>query len=195
MNILIACEFSGIVRDAFIKQGHNAISCDLLPTEKPGPHIIGDVIPLLDYEWDMIIAFPPCTYLCNSGVRWLYNSDKSINKERWFKLNKAYSFFNMFKLYTNHVKKIAIENPIMHKHARKYIGKYSQIIQPWQYGHGETKSTCLWLKGLPKLTPTNIVDGRKARIHRMAPSKNRSKLRSITFTGIAAAMAEQWGNK
>ena len=193
MRVLIACEQSGIVRDAFLKRGHDAISCDILPSAKPGPHHQGY---LEDYigsgrEWDMIIAYPPCIYLCNSGVRWLYNPNGSKNKERWQKLEYAIAFFNMIK---NRVcTKIAIENSIPHKYAVEGIGKYTQIIQPWQFGHGETKGTCLWLQGLPKLKSTNIVDGREARIHKMPPSKDRGKLRSITYQGIADAKAEQWG--
>ena len=191
MDILIACEFSGIVRDAFISIGHNAISCDLLSTEKKGPHIKGDIIPLLGYRWDLVIAHPPCTYLCNSGVRWLFNKEGKKNLERWGKMHQSTLFFNMIKHANSD--KICIENPIPHKYAKNAIGEYSQIIQPWQFGHGETKATCLWLKGLKKLKPTNIVSGRAQRIHKMAPSKDRGKLRSITFKGIAEAMAEQWG--
>ena len=189
MNVLVACEYSGRVREAFIKLGHNAISCDLLDTEKPGPHIIGDVDYLLAMTWDLIIAHPPCTYLCNSGVRWLYNKDKTINEKRWLEMCIASKFFKA--ILNSKTKKICIENPIPHKYAE--LPKYSQIIQPWQFGHGETKATCLWLKGLPKLKPTNIVDGREQRLHRLPPSKNRSRLRSLTFPGIAAAMATQWG--
>lgn len=184
MNILIACEFSGIVRDAFIKEGHNAISCDILPSEKIGPHITGDVTNLLKYKWDLIIAHPPCTYLCNSGVCWLKD-----NKDRQSKMHEAVKFFNMF--INADCDKICVENPIPHKYG---VGKtYTQIVQPWQFGHGETKATCLWLKGLPKLVPSNIVEGREQRLHKLPPSKDRSKLRSITYQGIADAMAEQWG--
>ncbi len=196
MKVLIACEFSGIVRDAFKARGHDAWSCDLLPTERPGQHIQGDVLEILDDNWDLMIAHPPCTYLCNSGVRWFYfNRDgiDCIDIERWDKMEEAAEFFKL--LYESpKIKKVAVENPIMHGHARKIIGrKYNQIIQPWQFGHGETKATCLDLKGLPELKPTNIVAGRKTRIHKMSPSKDRGKLRSVTYQGIADAMAEQWG--
>ena len=190
MKVLIACEFSGIVRDAFIKRGHDAVSCDLLPTERPGPHIQSDVFDLFDEQWDLMVAFPPCTYLCNSGVRWLSGSSA-----RWSKMTMAGAFFRTFlEIKSRHCCRIAVENPIPHRYARYEIGrKYDQIIQPWQFGHGETKATCLWLKGLPNLEPTNIVKGRDARIHKMPPSKDRGRLRSITFQGIADAMAEQWG--
>ncbi len=196
MKILIACEFSGIVRDAFIKKGHDAVSCDLLPTERPGPHIQGDCIPLLNRGWDMIIAFPVCTYLCNSGVRWLYNDGKGKvkNYERWGKMYAGVLFFN--DILDANCKKIVVENPIMCGHAQDLIqddGYLRQNIQPWQHGHGETKATSLRIKGLSLLKPSNIVNGREARIHKMAPSKNRGKLRSITYQGIADAMAAQWG--
>lgn len=185
MKVLVACEFSGRVRDAFIKRGHDAVSCDLLPTESPGPHIQDDVLKHLNDDWDMLIAFPPCTRLANSGVRWL--RERSLFREMF----QAIGFFNAF-LY-NGINKICVENPIQHKYARQYIKKYDQIIQPWMFGHGETKATCLWLKELPALKSTNIVSGRESRIHKMPPSPNRAKLRSITYQGIAEAMAEQWG--
>jgi len=186
MRVLIACEFSGRVRDAFIKKGHDAVSCDLLPTEQPGPHIQGDVLEVLDDDWDMMVAHPPCTRLCNSGVRWL------AERNLWNDLLKGGNFFK--KLMNCDIPRIAVENPIPHKYAVNIIGrKYDQIIQPWQFGHGETKATCLWLENLPKLTPTNIVSGREGRIWKMSPSDERGKLRSTTFQGIANAMAEQWG--
>lgn len=187
MKVLIACEFSGKVRDAFIERGHDAWSCDILPTERPGPHYQEDVLNRLDHNWDLMIAHPPCTRLCNSGVRWL--------KERnlWYDLLKAGDFFKKL-LTVKHIPKICIENPIPHKYAVNLIGrKYDQIIQPWQFGHGETKATCLWLKNLPKLEPTNIVSGREQRIFNMPKNADRGRLRSITFQGIADAMAEQWG--
>ena len=191
MKVLIACEFSGIVRDAFIARGHDAVSCDLLPTERPGPHIQGDVLEILDQGWDMILAFPPCTYLCNSGVRWLYNPDGSRNEARWAKMIQGALFFK--RILDADCEKIVAENPIMHKYAVEIIGcKQDQIIQPWQFGHGETKATCLRIKGLPLLEPTNIVDGREARVHKMSPGKDRGRLRSITYQGIANAMAAQW---
>lgn len=191
LKVLIACEFSGTVRQEFEKLGHYAVSCDLIPSEKPGNHFIGDVKNILSMEWDLLIAHPPCTYLCNSGVRWLYNKDKSVNLQRWTEMEKAAEFFNL--LLEADIPKIAIENPIQHSHAANRINKkYSQIIQPWQFGHGETKATCLWLKGLPKLKPTNIVDGRENRIHKMPPSTTRGMDRSRTYEGIAEAFANQW---
>ncbi len=178
----MACEFSGIVRDAFLEQGHEAISCDLLPTESEGPHYQGDVAHVIAYQWDLIIAFPPCTYLCSSGARWW--------KDRQIEQRDALQFVNLFLLGSD-AKKIAIENPIGILSTRHR--KPDQIIQPWMFGHRETKATCLWLKGLPPLEPTNIVEGRENRIHQMSPSVNRSKERSRTYKGIAEAMAKQWG--
>lgn len=190
-KILIACEFSGVVRDAFIAKGHDAVSCDLLPTERPGPHIQGNVLDILNDGWDLMIAHPPCTYLCNSGVRWLYRGVQ-LNEDRWYLMRKGSQFFK--RLLDAGIPKICVENPIPHGYALKIIGrKYDQIIQPWQFGHGETKATCLWLKGLRKLGVTKLVTGRDGRIHKMTPSENRSKLRSITYQGIADAMAGQWG--
>lgn len=187
MNVLIWGEYSGKVRDAFIKKGHNAISVDFLPTEKPGPHIQGDGIYLLNHEWDMIIGHPPCTFLCNSGVSWLH---KDIS--RWEKMVDAAKLFKT--LLNANCDKICIENPIMHKYAVAIIGRrQDQVIQPWQFGHGETKATCLWLKGLEPLKPTDIVDGREQRLHKLPPSKDRGKLRSETYQGVADAMAAQWG--
>ena len=185
LRVLIACEFSGIVRDAFIKRGHDAISCDLLPTEKPGPHYQGDVMDVIDDGFDLMIAHPPCTRLSNSGVRWLHE------RNLWGEMRVSAEFFR--SLLESNIEKIGIENPIPHKYAVEIIGrKYDQIIQPYQFGHGETKATCLWLKNLPLLEPTNEVSGREHRIHRMAPGIDRAKNRSRTFQGIADAMAEQW---
>lgn len=193
MSILIACEFSGIVRDAFIREGYDAVSVDLLPSESDyGPHIVGDAIQvLLSQKWDLLIAFPPCTYLANSGVRWLYGGkgDKKDNA-RWAKMHEAAAFFEAF-LQTGRANRIAVENPVMHSHAG--IRKYDQKIQPWQFGHGETKATCLWLRNLPPLEPTNIVDGREPRVHWESPGPNRWKDRSRTYKGVAEAMAKQWG--
>lgn len=192
MKVLIACEFSGIVRDAFIEKGHDAISCDLLPTEREGPHIQDNVLDHLNEGWDLMVAHPPCTYLCNSGVRWLRNPDGYSNIPRWKLMKDGAIFFKRF-LDSTSINKIAVENPIPHKYALGIIGrKYDQIIHPWQYGHGERKATCLWLKNLPKLQPTNIVDGRDQRIWKMAPHKDRWRERSKTYTGIALAMADQW---
>ncbi len=191
MKILVACEFSGVVREAFRKRGHDAWSCDLLPSEIHSPyHIQDDVLNHLDEGWDMMIAHPPCTYLSNSGVRWLYNPDGSKNEKRWESMRKGAEFFNI--LLNNDIPMVAVENPIQHKHAREIIRKPDQIIQPWQFGHGETKATCLWLRGLSVLKPTNIVAGRDDRIHRMPPSSSRGYLRSVTYQGIADAMADQW---
>lgn len=193
MKVLIACEFSGIVRDAFISRGHDAMSCDLLPTEKLGPHLQGDAILNLCWDWDLIIAHPPCTYLSNSGARWLYNDKKLKNLNRWNDMEEGAYFFK--EILNAPIKRICIENPIMHRYAKMLINKeYSQIIQPWQFGHGETKATCLWLKNLPILKTTNIVDGRNPRVHFASPSKERWKERSRTLQGIANAMADQWGN-
>jgi len=187
MRVLVACEFSGRVRDAFIKRGHNAISCDILPTEAPGPHYQGDVFDIIHDGFDLMIAHPPCTYLCNSGLRWLYSK---IGRTQLMQIGAVF----FWRLLHTDIPKVAVENPIPHKYAVEIIGrKYDQLIQPWQFGHGETKATCLWLKGLPKLKPTNIVSGREQRIWKMAPSKDRQKLRSVNFHGIANAMAEQWG--
>ena len=193
MKILVAYELSGIVREAFRKRGHDAWSCDLLPSDIPSPyHIQDDVLKHLNEGWDMMIAHPPCTYLSNSGVRWLYNSDKTKNEERWENMRTGREFF--LKLLNADIPRVAVENPIQHKYAREKIRKPDQIIQPWQFGHGETKATCLWLKNLPKLIPTNMVSGRENRIHRMPPSPQRGHLRSITYQGIADAMAEQWSS-
>lgn len=181
MRILIACEFSGIVREAFKAKGHRVWSCDYLCTDIPGLHYRGDVLSILHLCWDMLIAFPPCTHLAVSGARWFKNKKKE-QKE-------AIKFF--MSLVNAPIEKICIENPIGVMSTR--YRKPTQIIQPWQHGHGETKATCLWLENLPLLKPTKIVSGREARIHRMPPSKNRSKLRSITYQGIANAMTEQWG--
>jgi hypothetical protein len=185
MRVLIACEFSGIVRDAFIERGHQAISCDLLETEKPGPHYIGDVLNILNVGWDLMIAHPPCTCLCNSGARWRF--DHIISGDYRRSLNFVETLLNC------DIPKIALENP-MGVIPTEIKRKPDQVIQPWQFGHGETKATCLWLKWLPKLQPTNIVEGRENRVHRESPSKDRWKNRSRFFTGIAQAMAKQWGN-
>lgn len=197
MKVLVACEFSGIVREAFKAKGHDAWSCDLLPTEIEGKHLQCDVLEILDQGWDLMIAHPPCTYLTNAGVRHLHSVPsrngvitKIHGQERWKKMIEAAEFFN--KLKQAPIDKIAIENPVPHKYARDIIAYYSQIIQPWQFGHGETKKTCLWLKNLPLLIPTNIVSGRKNRVHRMPPGPNRWKERSRTYQGVAEAMADQW---
>lgn len=182
MRVLVACEFSGIVRDAFIKKGHDAWSCDIIDTEREGPHCLGRVEHFLGKKpWDLMIAHPPCTHLAVSGARWWKDKE---NEQR-----EALDFVRL--LMDAPIAKIAIENPISCISTR--IRKPDQIIQPWQFGHGETKATCLWLKGLPKLVETNVVDGRRARVHHEAPGPDRWKNRSRTYQGIADAMAEQWG--
>ena len=183
MKILVACEFSGIVRDAFRAKGHDAISCDVLPTESEGPHYQGDIQDILYNKWDMILAFPPCTHLASSGARWFKEKQKDGRQQQ------GIDFFNLF---TNlDCPKVMIENPvgIMSTHYRKP----DQIIQPWQFGHGETKAICLWLKRLPRLKPTNIVESREPRIWYMSPGPDRARERSRFFQGIAKAMEEQWG--
>ena len=189
MKVLIACEESQEVCKAFRKLGHEAFSCDILPCSGGHPewHIQDDVLKHLDDGWDLMIAHPPCTRICNSGVMWLEE------RNLWNDLKKSLLFFQ--ELQKADIPYICIENPIPHKYAVRVIGKYTQLIQPWQFGHGETKATCLWLKGLPKLKHTNIVTGREQRLHRLPPSKDRAKIRSKTYQGIAKAMAEQWGIK
>ncbi len=184
MRILIACEFSGVVRRAFRARGHDAWSCDLLPAEDGSEfHLQMDAIAaVFAREWDLMVCHPPCQHLAVSGARWF--KDKA--KEQEAALEFARSLLNA------PIPRIALENPISIISSR--IRKPDQIIQPWQFGHGETKATCLWLKNLPKLVPTNIVEGREARVHRMPPGPDRWKERSRTFTGIAEAMADQWGN-
>lgn len=214
MKVLVACEFSGIVRDAFIARGHDAMSCDLLPTERPGPHYQGDVRNILNDGWDLMIVHPPCTFLALSGVRWLVGeSEKELT--RWYNMVDACIFFNL--LLDAKIPKVCIENPIQHGYARRYIRKYDQIIQPWQFGEEIQKSTCLWLKGLSKLRTTKIVGKGKiyaaprrnghggeftmrakksyTPCHFVGPVKDRWKIRSRFFPGIAAAMAAQWGGK
>lgn len=198
MKVAVICEFSGTVRDAFIKSGHDAISFDILPTDNPGPHYQGDVTELPQEYWkqfDLAICHPPCTYLANSGVSWLYKDEG-----RWDRLKEG---AELFKFMLNlPIEKVAVENPIQHKHAKALIGvEKTQIIQPWMFGHPEQKATCLWLKNLPQLTPTNNVkhilknlsDKDRQRIHYLSPGPDRWKERSKTFQGIADAMAKQWG--
>lgn len=188
MRILVACEFSGVVRDEFLKRGHDAMSCDLLPSESkltgndPQYHYQGDIRDILDDGWaELMIAHPPCTHLAVSGARWF----KGKQKEQ----KEALEFVKT--LMDAPIDKICIENPISIISSK--IRRPDQIIQPWMFGHGETKATCLWLKNLPKLEPTNIVDGRENKVHKMPPSPDRWKERSRTYTGIAEAMAKQWG--
>lgn len=199
MRVLIACEFSGVVRDAFRARGHYAKSCDILPSEKRGPHYQGDILDILEgaalgEPWDLIIAHPPCTYLANSGAKHLYKGMRKENgpdPDRWQRMREACTFF--CRLWNTSCPCVAIENPIMHGHARMLINLWpSQTIQPWQFGHGETKATQLYLRGLPLLRSTNLVSGREPKVHFASPGPNRWKNRSRTLPGIAAAMAEQW---
>jgi hypothetical protein len=217
MRVLVACEFSGVVREAFRRRGHDAWSCDLIPAEDGSEfHIKGTALHAIhgtpvkydsndqvgmfattdSHPWDLLIGHPPCTYLTNSGVRWLYKGGRlegGEDHERRAQVVEAARFFKA--LWASPIKRIAIENPIMHGMGRELIeADPAQIIQPWQFGHGETKATCLWLKNLPKLVPTDIVEGRHARVHLMPPGPDRWKERSRTMQGIADAMADQWGH-
>jgi hypothetical protein len=194
MKILVACEFSGRVREAFKKQGHEAWSCDLQATEIPGNHIQGDVLQILDQGWDMMIAHPPCTRLTNSGVVWLHK------RNLWEEMRTAAEFFKMF--LDAPIPKICVENPIPHKYALEIIGrKYDQTIQPYQFGHLETKRTCFWLKNLPPLIATSdlkketydLPSNQRQRLHYLPPTEDRANIRSKTYPGIAQAMALQWG--
>lgn len=203
MRVLVACEFSGVVRRAFRARGHYVYSVDLLPAEDGadehlrsdplGFHHQGDILEFLDdtkeLGWDLMIAHPPCTFLCNSGVRWLKGDQARVGL-----MVKAAGFFKA--LLEAPIPMIAVENPVMHKYAVNVIGRrQDQIVQPWQFGHGEVKATGLWLSGLPKLVPTNIVEGRHPRVHRASPGPDRWKERSRTYTGLAEAMADQWGKQ
>lgn len=196
-RVLIACEYSGVVRNAFLSRGYDAWSCDLLPSDDgSNRHITGDAVPLLDAGWDLlVVAHPPCTRLCNSGVRWLKAPPNGRTlAQMWRELDEGAALFSTF--WNAPVPRVAVENPVMHRHAKARIVNYSepaQTVQPWQFGHGETKRTCFWLRGLPPLKPTRIVEGREQRIFRLPPSADRWKERSRTFPGIAAAMADQWG--
>ncbi|MGA4743436.1 hypothetical protein ACPC5Q_08920 [Acinetobacter junii] len=197
LNVLVACEYSGRVREAFAALGHNAMSCDFLPSEQPGKHYQGDVRDVLYEEWDLMIAHPSCTYLTNAGVKHLHT-----DPSRWPKLFDAAAFFKEL-LNAKHIPKRAIENPIMHGYAKTLIGgvQQTQVIQPWMFGHMEQKATCLWLHGLEPLEPTNNVKeemmllpkNQRERLHYLPPSPDRWKERSRTYLGIAEAMALQWG--
>lgn len=188
MRVFVACEYSGTVRDAFIEAGHDCWSCDLPDVEPEGVyadrHIKGNALQYLHWDWDLLIAHPPCTRLCNSGVRWL------AERNLWTDMKQAAELFLGF-LHTD-VPRICVENPIPHKYAKELIGDYTQKIQPWMFGHGETKATCLWLKELPLLEPTDIVEGREQRVWKLSPGKDRGKERSRFYKGIAKAMVEQW---
>ena len=183
MKVLIACEYSGRVRDAFIAQGHDAISCDLLPTDNPGPHHQGDVTDILNNGFDLMIAHPPCTHLAVSGSRHFHRKQKE-QKE-------ALDFVRL--LMDAPIDRWCIENPV--SVISSAIRPPDQIIQPWEHGHGEVKSTCFWLKNLPKLKPSNCVEGREPKVHMMPPGPDRWKLRSTTYEGVALAMGQQWGNE
>lgn len=197
LKVLVACEFSGTVRDAFLDRGHDAWSCDLLPSEtRSNRHITGDVREILHEGWDLlIVAHPPCTRLCNSGVRWLSVPPPGRTREdMWAELDAGADLFSV--LWNAPCPSVAVENPVMHRHAKERIRGYvpfTQSVQPWQFGDPETKRTCLWLRNLPALVPTRIVEQRTARVHRMPPGPNRARERSRFFPGIAAAMADQWG--
>lgn len=200
-RVLVACEYSGIVRDAFAARGWDAWSCDLLPSERPeGNHVQGDVVPLLEQDWDLLVAHPPCTYLSNSGVRWLYNEDGSTNIERWKNMREAADFFNLF-LNTD-IPHVAVENPVMHGHGVARVGgKATQFVQPYHFGVTETKRTGLRLMNLPPLVATNDVTelfkslpkSETHKVHYASPGPDRWKDRSRTFPAIAQAMADQWG--
>lgn len=197
MRVLVACEFSGVVRRAFAALGHDAWSCDLLPAEdRSNKHIVGDARDILDDGWDLLmVAHPPCTRLCNSGVRWLHKPPPGRTLDAlWDELRDAADLFSAF--WNAPIERVAVENPVMHKHARELIRNFepaSQTVQPWQFGHGETKAICLWLRGLPLLVPTQVVEGRMPRVHHMPPGPNRWRERSRFFPGVANAMASQWG--
>ena len=188
-RLLVACEFSGVVRDAFLAEGFDAVSCDLLPTEQPGPHIVGDVLRVLSDGWDMMIAHPPCTRLCNSGVRWLHE------RNLWAELDEAAAFFR--RLDAAPIRYRAIENPVMHRYAVERIGRrHDFTVQPWQLGVPERKRTAFWVTRLPPLVPIDgggVAADAKSSTHLASPSVDRWKLRSRTFPGVAAEMARQWG--
>lgn len=184
MKVLVACEYSGAGRDAFRERGHEAWSCDILPSDTPGPHYQGDVLGILALGWDLMIAHPPCTHLAVSGSRH-FAAKRADGRQQ-----QAIDFF--MALARAPIRRKAIENPVCIMSTK--WRKPDQIIQPWMFGHGETKATCLWLENLPALTPTSIVEGREARIHRLPPTADRGKIRRATYRGIAAAMADQWSN-
>lgn len=202
MRVLVACEFSGIVRDAFIARGHDAWSCDLLPTEREGPHLQCDVFSVLDRNWDLMIFHWPCTYLTRAGAGWLYNVPKKPKAGTLFGEARRQAMIesanNFRRLLDAPILRICGENPVPYSKAMEIMGRYSQKVQPYQFGHPERKGTCLWLRNLPPLHPTQIVElpakrSEAQRLHHLPPSTNRWKLRSVTFQGIAKAMAEQWG--
>lgn len=190
MKVLVACEYSGRVRDAFLARGHDAMSCDLLPTDVEGPHYQGDVRDLDLAQFDLMVAHPTCTYLCNSGVRWLHE-----RPERWPLMREGAEFFKA--LLNAPVARVAVENPVMHKYAKEIIGRgHDFSVQPWQFGDPAKKRTCFWTRGLPPLVPTSDMTAADARpdVHYASPGPDRWKIRSTTYQGIADAIAEQWGN-
>jgi hypothetical protein len=190
MKVLLACECSGRVRDAFLRRGHDAVSCDLKPSETPGPHIQGDVRALLRNEWDLVIAFPDCTYLANSGARWLYR-----DLDRWPEMFGAADFF--LECLNANAPRVAVENPVMHKWARRLVGRGPDFtVQPWQFGDDFTKRTCFWTRGLPSLRATSRLDGStaEAAVHRAPPSETRKTDRARFHAGMAEAIADQWGH-
>lgn len=201
MRVLVACESSGTVREAFRRRGHEAWSADLLPADDGSPyHRQGDATAILGEGWDLLVAHPPCTYLTNAGVRWLYGRDGSRNEPRWRDMEDGARLFLAF--WNAPVPRICVENPVMHRHAKAIVGDgFSQTVQPYQFGHREVKRTCLWLRGLPCLTPTHDLKAEtmalpyreRAKVHYMSPGADRWKARSKTYQGIADAMAEQWG--
>ena len=189
MTVLVACECSGRVRDALIAMGIDAVSCDLQPSESPGPHIQGDVLPLLRYPWRAVIAHPSCQRLCNSGVRWL------AERDLWADMREGAEFFRA--CLNANAPFVAVENPVMHRYAREIVGRGPDFsIQPWQFGDDFKKRTCFWTRGLPPLRPTSTLDGSTAKpeVHHASPGPNRSRDRSRTYPGIAAAIADQWGS-
>lgn len=189
MNILVACEYSGRVRDALINRGHLAVSYDLLPSDTPGLHVVGDVRPILQQPWDMVIAHPPCTRLCNSGVRWLHERDL------WKEMEEACDFF--LACLNANAPRVAVENPVMHRYARERIGRGPDFtVQPWQFGDPAKKRTCFWTRGLPPLQPTSDMTAADAKpdCHMASPGPDRWKIRSTTYPGIATAIAEQWAS-
>lgn len=187
MKVLVGCEESGVVRDAFIARGHDAMSCDLEPTRRPGPHYQGDVFDVIDYPWDLAIFHFPCTHTSVSGAKHF--------AAKWADGRQAAGVALFMRGWRRavHIPRVAFEQPV--SILSSLFRKPDQIIQPWQFGHGEIKATCLWLRGLPPLTPTQVVDGREARVHLMPPGPNRARDRSATYQGIADAMAEQWGDE
>jgi hypothetical protein len=197
-RVLVACEFSGVVRRAFAAAGHDAWSCDLLPAEdRSNHHLVGDVREYLHLGWDLLmVAHPPCTRLCNSGVRWLKVAPPGRTlDDMWRELDEGAALFS--DLWNANVDRICVENPVMHRYAKERIVNYqpfAQSVQPWQFGHGETKRTCFWLHNLPKLVPTKIVPGRVQRVANASKGPDRWKERSRFFEGIAEAMADQWGS-